>query len=873
MFRRLAEAFQNDGSHSQYMNSQTSYFNSLPNMILSGTSGLKGFDTAIQSVDTLGQNYQQPPVKNPNDIFIQDSSPALNNLAQQCASSSIDQLLAIKNPNASIGCGWIYTPPNKGSPEPVLSQGIIGDKNGPIQAFSSTDYKKYFFDLQLAKKQILLDKCKALKACTDVDSDVFQGTCGYCTDTNQGVPIDTVGQPLYGGDPLGTCSPQSVITTGKNCPPPPGSGPGPQPIIDKTCEPRDGRLSATCLYNKLMSVGCSDNGSLAIALAGAPNPNDYIANIRDGDAVKIYNRVANPPLNLDIFSKGNTTTDIVLKEVRQLAGNSKQPANTALGAAARDLCLQKGAINNYDFCSDLPDSTTSPFDIECLRKLFLKMGGQPNGLSYPQVGNMNIYNSMGNLSAVKQYFNQLIGNMNSSDYTTQRNAMIQFLGIQPQKLIKRVPYVQGVEVFWFIPVPGQPNKVSGFLRRTIESDFVQLGGSISSNTSNIPQIGVSQFIAMLQLTDIRAPNDFSAKFQVSVDDGFFIAVNQPANIDSKAFKQLEADEIGLFANLSIQAPTTYQANKCMNFYGAFPNITKMYYDDAGGGGHQFTLNVQPCSGAPSLTAPYYSLTCEPRAPFLNFEVSMKDGAFQETRNPGIFSQFVSLTGLEYHMRTEETNNVPGNKGFVRLNSANSCINMPNIAYQSWGTVTIAIRLQSMPIKETIVNLVSGPYYYSLVSKPTNGSTAGIYMEHNLNGTTITTDIVSGLQVGTWYLISIFNGGTSIGLNLYDISSLISSKGSLISNVITNQASGQLYSPNMTFNAPPGQTQGPCNIMIGTNGFMNWRGIYSTSSFNYDIAWVHFYDHSVSADDIYKDCTAGWTFTQFPDALNTYKTTG
>ena len=102
MFRRLAEAFQDsDGSHSQYINSQNNYFNTLPNIVLSGTSGLKGFDTAIQSVDTLGKGYQQPAVKNPNDIFMQDSSPNLSNLAQQCSASSVDELLAIKNPNAA----------------------------------------------------------------------------------------------------------------------------------------------------------------------------------------------------------------------------------------------------------------------------------------------------------------------------------------------------------------------------------------------------------------------------------------------------------------------------------------------------------------------------------------------------------------------------------------------------------------------------------------------------------------------------------------------------------------------------------------------------------------------------------------------------
>jgi hypothetical protein len=245
-------------------------------MILSGTSGLKGFDVAIQSVNSNGQNYQPPPVKNPNNIFIQETSPNLSNIAKQCSESSIDDLIAIKNPNASIGCGWMYTPPNVGSPYPIASQGFIGSIDGPLNNFNPPSHKKWFFDLQVAKKQILLDKCKALKDCNSVDSDIYRGICGYCTDTNQGIPIDANGQPLYGGDVLGSCSPQSIVLSSNKCPPPPGTGIGPQPVIDKTCQPINGRLSSACLYNQVLSAGCNDNGTLAIDLSNPSNPSNYI---------------------------------------------------------------------------------------------------------------------------------------------------------------------------------------------------------------------------------------------------------------------------------------------------------------------------------------------------------------------------------------------------------------------------------------------------------------------------------------------------------------------------------------------------------------------------------------------------------------------
>jgi hypothetical protein len=874
MFRRLAEAFQDpnssgSGGHTDYIKNQNVYFAAVPNIIPSATSGLKGFDKAIQSVEPQINDYQQTFNKYPNDIFMPDSKPGLDKLVKQCASSSLDELIAIKNPNAGLGCGWLYTPPAKNSPYPVLSKGFIGNASGPLDTFSPPDYKKWFFDLQLAKKQILLDKCKALKGCTEVDSDVFKGSCGFCTDTNQGVPIDNVGKPLYGGDPVGTCSPGSIVTSGGRCPPPPEAGSGPQPIVDRTCQPVNGRLSASCLYDRVITAGCSDNGSLAIALSSPASPSDYIANIRNGDAVKIYNRVANPPLKLDVFTQGATTVDAVLKEARQLASNTKSGSNTALGAAARDLCLQSGAIKNYDFCSELSDASQAPFDVVCLQQLFRKLGGQPLGTMYPSTNTMATYNSMVTLGAIKQYWSGVIQNMKSTDYATQREAMIQFLGIKPEDTVKRAPYSQGVEIFSFVQVPGQPNRVIGFLRRTIRNDFLQFGGEVSPNVGSVPA-----FTNMIQLTDVRAPSNFTTKFSVTIDDGFFVSVNQPANYDAIILRERGVNRPNVFANIGLQGPTTYNSEYCFNYRQGLPNITKMFYEDAGGGGQQFTLRLSACSGTPTFTPPYYSLTCEPRAPFLNFEVNSDTGRFEETRNPGMFEQFIGLTGLEYHMRTEERNSVPGKKSFVRLNSANSCINMPNIAYQSWGTMSFAIRLQTMPVKETIFNFATSNYICNIIASPINGSTAGVYISHNFgNGVSIeAVPTTIQLSLNKWYLFFIHNNGSDLSIYYNSIDEFISNKGQSAGNTRI-MASNKIWLPNGTYNPAPGQNQSACNVMFGTKNFTTWREMYSTSSFNYDIAWVHFFEQIASGDDIYRDCMANWVFTQFPDSSGNYKTLG
>ena len=872
MFRKLAEAFQDSnnsgssaGNHADYITNQNVYFQAVPNIIPSATSGLKGFGKAVQSVEPQINTYQPTFNKYPDAVFMPDSKPGLEKIAKQCASSSLDELIAIKNPNAAIGCGWLYTPPAKNSPYPTLSKGFIGNTDGPLDTFSPPDHKKWFFDLQLAKKQILLDKCKALKGCTDIDSDVFKGSCGYCTDTNQGVPIDNVGKPLYGGDPIGTCSPESIVTTGSGCPPPPEAGSGPQPIVDRTCQPTNGRLSASCLYDRVISAGCSDNGSLAIALSAPASPSDYIANIRNGDAVKIYNRVANPPLKLDVFTQGATTVDMVLKEARQLAGNAKTSPNTALGYAARDLCLQSGAIKNYDFCSDLPDSTQSPFDITCLQQLFRKLGGQPTGKAYPSTGStMATYNSMGTLGAIKQYWNEMIQRMKSTEYEVQRDAMIQFLGIQPENVIKRAPYSQGVEIFWFSQVQGVPNRVNGFLRRTIRNDFLQFGGAVSPNVGSVPA-----FTNIIQLTDVRAPADFSTKFSVTIDDGFFITANQPVNSDAIILNDRFVDKPNMFANIGLQGPTTYTSKNCFNFKGGLPNITKMFYEDAGGGGQQFTLNLQACSGTTTFTPPYYSLTCEKRAPFLNFEVNANNGSFEETRNPGMFSQFIGISNVEYHMRTEERNSVPGNKSFMRINNGNSIINLMNIAYQSWGTVTFAFRLHTMPVKDAIFSFWVFNKFCSFYLQPVNGSTAQMRINTNMttNNTVYDGATNFNLNVGSWYFMEVAQTGQGFDVYCDSIDNIVKNGN------YTTQYTKITNSGPITTNINNGlyvAGQYSCNIVIGgkASGFN-----MSNSSFLFDVAWVHYYDYYISAAEVVKDAKSAWIFTNFPDSSGNYKTLG
>jgi len=499
-------------------------------------------------------------------------------------------------------------------------------------------------------------------------------------------------------------------------------------------------------------------------------------------------------------------------------------------------------VEAYPFCSDLADSLTAPFDRACLQQLFRAMGGESRGTAYPQDANLHLYHSMGTLGAVKQYLGHLRALTNSTDYSIQRDAMIQFLGITPEQLIRRAPYYQGVEVFWFVTAPGNPHLILGFLQRMIQPDIVRYYESSS------PLIN-----GMLQLTDIRLKGDMTC--QVTAKDGAWIAVNQSAHIDHDIFHQdpLSEGRKGLAVKMDgVITPLTLKVTD------AAPRVARVYTSGLS------LITCEMTSADKPIPAAAYSLTCEPRAPFLTYEVGPTSHLFEELRNPGIFEQFQEIVQLEYHLHSVEREQVPGKKAFVRMNSAHSTIGLPNLAYQSWKTMTVAIRLRTMPIRDTLFHFMMGKGMLAVIIQK-DGS---LSIEHNLGGGAILTlPTRLSLSINRWYLCSIEHNAYTFEFRCDPMDdSLLAVSAPMVS--VSSQTGIPLYSPNAIW-----QTE-PCHIMVGTTtkrGLQGWNSLYATSSFFYDLAWIHFFDRVLTKEDRVRECQANWIYTAYPDVSGAYST--
>ena len=619
------------------------------------------------------------------------------------------------------------------------------------------------------------------------------------------------------------------------------------PITERQTDDYDGLqntkkfyLQQQLLKKQLLSIKSKEHVSINNLDTAFQTHTEIISNHNNnnGPNAKIYNRTTNPPMALTTFTKGIRATDVVITPQIDNKPNSSNYSRYTNSTAV------------YNFYDDLPDTTAAPFILPCLQDLFLKVGGYNGGAAYPTIKNISVYNNMGSLGNIKQHFYKLANSIKSTNYVLQREAMIQLLGILPESLIRRVPYVQGVEVIWFKVVPGKTNSIAGILKRTIEADITQY---------NLKDDG----IAVIQMFDLRALTDFTTKYTVVTNGGFFIAINEPSSIAQTAFDCVYSDTNSLFANLDIPSGLKrYTPQNNSGYFANKPNITKLFFTNSNGGD-----TFQFVSADSLFTPRNYSLTLESGAPFINFEVNAKGDAFDDTRNPGLFTNLITQSEIVFYNRPEERNTVSGKKGFIRIVNSSSYLCLTNIAYQSWGGATFAFRLQSMPLKDAIFSFWVHNKFCVLYLVPLSGSVSQMKIRTNINNGNIMVDISTNynLILGEWYLlkVSLSNDNLSFDINCDAINTIIHANNFTTPPMMLTDINPILTDINNGLQVP---NQHCCHIGIGGKA----SGFNLTGTLYFDLAWVHFFDYVMTINDVVKDCTAKWAFTQYPDHLNTYR---
>ena len=626
------------------------YQTTLPNIIPvpdeKAKDGLKGTVAALRTVNPITRTVKTDGVDIYNYAQSTEIPETVRASMRACETAKIDQLISNQNPYDTVRCGWIYEKGPSGT-TPKQSRGVLGTSAGPL-AFTGvqTAAGNYYWDPLEAQKVMARDRCADLVSCTNVENTDYAGQCAYDPIKGRGVPIFSNGQLMFPNDPNLSANPKNLITKKGACPapPPPGSPAAEFQQRRDVCAPLDNNtLSRQCIIQQVQAAGCNDQGALMLALQAPGSLNDYSANLRKSKSYNVYQQRAPVPLLETVIKDGSTTRDVALSNFRSLAAEAARSDNTGLQAAARDMCVKAGALDGFDFCSELTETTLPPYTIECLRKEWKKRGGLESGALYPSEATIKSWNAIPTWGLVLRKMNSLATEVRDVSYKTaqadgfadmtapasaeqqQRAALKAFYGIERQAPPPaQIPAMAGVEVFWI------DMTTNTFLGRVISNS-----PPVIDTAGQIPIVNKADNIQMVLITNLRPAEDGIWRIGAITDDGVSVRINKNYAPTAPGTKKDTADEFSRYYGQ--QGPTRHVAEECWSLVKGGPNlIIGDWYEAAGHA--RFELFMTPCGDKTktvAIPAKDYTLTQEGDAPYLAYEYVAGAG-IRERRLPALF---------------------------------------------------------------------------------------------------------------------------------------------------------------------------------------------------------------------------------------------
>jgi len=609
----------------------------------------------------------------------------------KCKTANLDSLIENQSLTSDVRCGWIYQRGSSGE-YPAVSTGFLGQKKGPERFFpEKPPGGRWYWNLDAAKKDIMKDRCAALTTCTNVGAENYKG-CAYSTTLGSGVPVNAKGTMLYPGDPTASAPASSLILASAKCPPPPPPG-SPAYQLQRSrdvCMPmEDGRLSRDCMLYQVTAAGCSQDGALYDSLVNEATPNNYAAGLQELGSFKKYQQLSRMPLLDNVVQTGATSTWIALNNFSQLKQQLDTP-NNELNTAARDLCLQKGVMEDYDFCLDLKDTTPGPFPLECMQNAFIEAGGTTAGTKYPTKENKledtynKAYPTWGKYLA---FLRNAVSLTKSNDEKVQTPYLQRMLGILREGAAEdQIVPIQGNEVFWF------NNATNAFIGRRLTLYGARLPWI--STAGPVEGTDLANYVEYYSITNLRPPTTTEVQLSFGTDDGSVYALNK--NIDGKKTRGQAFNDETMFGANWDQASTQYTSNKLWKLQGGGPNYFNGYWQQTGG----FSLSALQVrtykngfwGGWGQLPSEWQTLTQEPNAPMLSWE-GTKDYGFIERRFPSMM-ELVMTGGYSMVANPSPKLKYPsvlklkasGNGGMGQVKR--------NIAPNSWRTLTMSFVVNS-----------------------------------------------------------------------------------------------------------------------------------------------------------------------------------
>jgi hypothetical protein len=783
------------------------YQESLPNMFFvrneAEKKGLSGINAAMEVPNPLTRTVKNTfdiqaaavPVQPPHDLI---------NEINMCASATLDGLIESQPYDKPIRCGWLY---KKGPAGPVINRGVLGTRNGPLYD-TDTQGATYYWDLLSAQKNVLGDLCISLTNCSAVGDSRYAGQCAYDPRRGRGVPVFADGSIRWPDDPQHGGQPDRLIRSRAACPAPPAPG-TPAFKLQQTqakvdvCQPLpNGTYSRNCMREQVRIAGCNDKGALAMALSSSANLADYTAALRKTKAYEVYQQRAPVRLLEGALKDGSVALNLALDNFKALGNEARKGTIGGLQSAARDLCFEKGALDKFDFCSELTETTPAPYSVECAQKEWIKRGGVAAGALYPSAATMASYwNKFATWGLVRQEMDKLHiaaqkatyegftelayaseGFTGSTSQEKQKDAMKKFYGIDREPIRQqRVPYIVGVETYWW----NMTNNT--FLGRVLVSDPAQ-------TNLPLPLPNGADNIQVMIITNIRPAENMNVYVDTGAKGKMFITMDQNKNNKDCWYLRRGGPNV-------LTAYWTTQTNK---------TDLRLFYRDCA-----------PGSTRTSFPSSALSLAAEPEGPFIDFHY--KGDRLVERRLP---------------MEARATGGSQADSGrtAVRLGRNGAITLMTPIAVNAWRTLTVHAVCYAVPTDRQ--QLLA---YGSLFQMYVDGEKT--YMKFTGPNLTRTIEWPTKYEQGQTYVIyinmrSAFDGQYPDILSVAVITQARAQSGSDIPSIVLRTQKGEpLYNVSDSH-----------NLSLGTTG-----GI----SADFGIRRVRFYDYELRAGELKRDVEDTW----------------
>ncbi len=852
MFRSLMEAFSDNmdsgpaAKQLDFISQQEDlYKNVYPNLVpIAGETQqqlqtpqvqqqLRNIGTVVQPV--TGSISQ--PITNTGTVFkSMDIPESLRTMQQQCIQTPLDVLSASQNPAQTNRCGWIYK-------NGEASTGFLGTQEGPVSFFNPPT-GKWYWNLKDAEKDINIDRCAKMTDCKTVDAREFANRCAWCPSLGVGIPINSAGTPLYPNDVRTACMDVAPIRSAANCPvpTPPIPGTAAAAVLEEkraavsVCTPlSDGSVSRKCIMDQLTAAKCSTNGTLYIALQNSVEPANYLGTLERTPAFIEYQKRATTILPVDTLRNGKIGANAALNTFTELyKATTRQAQASAAVSAARDLCLQSGEFDTFDFCSELQPTTPGPFSLSCLQNEFKRAGGQPAGSAYPSPATQQQWNAIGTWGAVQQAIQRFVDNTKSKDLHIQRQALKALLGIERDaRLFAAVPEYKMYDTLWFIGenrIGETPGRVL-YGRRTYDSTQ-SFGFTAQDSINGLP---FNHLFFMIMMGNMRTNSTAQIKWRFVTDDRGAIVLNRFGPTMNEWNTSPVRNEIGLFYRWYDQGPTQH-TSETMELTNGSRNFVKFMWTERFGVS-VFSPSISINNGD-FVPIPANSLTLnqELDAPYVSFQVMTRPSfagnrtIWQEYRNPEVF-YFTRMTGIQYETSRPNYAGVPGKQPFMRLTGTTSVVELGTpILPVAWKTITVAFRLDNrLPANRATLLTVGPGIIVTLVYEGSSiyANFAGQRIPHMIKQDEWYLLAVSQIPNERRISISIqsFNGGSPTVINAQNV--YLNQSFSIVGESIVNPHYGLL-------------TLGGANTAASIS-----------------VAWVHIFDRIFTSEMVRKEMANEW----------------